>query len=577
MNARRWWQRGEVTIEGQVEAFRAAGLDFALDTALLDAAGVVVFHGDLRLGDRRAPAQVIYPPAFDLGEHPIVVAPTLELGRHCSPDGQLCLDHVVMGESEPMSGAEAVKRAERLWELWETDREHLTKEEADAADPWANYVVHTPGTALALVDVDVSGHDAGYVHFGLDSLAPMRGAAVRVRATHPRPAEIEVPDGPNAVLRGDFELTGPWVRLSAHPPEAREMLPWLIGEHRRLVDRAVSAAKGLRGRHPEMPALVGFVYPDEGPRRGETHDAWLFLTVRPNQQMELPRPFSISSSERWLRQPQLSGLAGAKAAIVGAGALGSQVADLLGRAGAGDVVLVDSDIVTPGNRIRHELDLADIGRAKTQAVGDRIRRVNPWAAVTIREGRVGTPFFGNRGVAGAQEADDEVAALLGGCDVVVNATANGSASAYLSAIAAESETPVVHSYVSAGAWGARVLIQRPGESACWDCLAWWQAEAGADGDDATRQAVPPVAEEHRREVVMERGCADPTFTGPGFELTATAAVVARATVGIALDGEGYPAPDFDLATLRFRGAHAQRGATDYRRLPVHERCTTCRR
>jgi hypothetical protein len=575
MNARRWWQRGEVTVEGQVEAFRASELDFALDTALLDATGVVVFRGELRFGDRRAPAQVIYPPAFDLGEHPVVVAPTLELGRHCSPEGYLCLDHVVMGNSEPMSGAEAVERAERLWELWETDRDQLTLEEADAADPWANYVVHAPGTALALVDVDVSGHDAGYIHFGLESLSPMRGGVTRLRATHPRPVEIDVPETPNAILRGGFELTGPWVRLADHPPPAREVVAWLRKEHAALVDRAVKFATGLRGRHPEMPALFGFVYPDEGPKRGDTHDAWLFLVIRPDGRLELPRPFAIFSSERWLRQPQLSDLSGAKVAIVGAGAIGSQVADLLARAGVDDVVLVDSDIVTPGNRIRHELDLADIGRTKVDAVGDRVRRVNPWAAVTTREGRVGTPFLGARGLAGAQEADDELAALLGSRDVVVNATANGSASAYLSAIAAESETPVVHCYVSAGAWGSRVLIQRHGESACWDCLAWWQAEEADNG--APDHTVPPVAEEHRREVVMERGCADPTFTGPGFELTATAAVVARAAVGIALDGQGYPAPGFDLATLRFRGDNDQLGETDYRRLPVHERCTTCRR
>jgi hypothetical protein len=86
-----------------------------------------------------------------------------------------------------------------------------------------------------------------------------------------------------------------------------------------------------------------------------------------------------------------------------------------------------------------------------------------------------------------------------------------------------------------------------------------------------------VAEEHRREVVMERGCADPTFTGPGFDLTTTAAAVARAAVGIVLDGDGYPTPDWDLATLRFRGESDQLGDADYRRLAMHKRCTTCRR
>lgn len=566
-----------MTIEGQTAAFRDAGLDFALDAGLLEAAGVVVFRGRLRFGEQTVAAEVIYPPGFDLGEHPVVVAPDLEIGRHRSPGGLLCLDHVVMGESEPMSGAEAVERAERLWALWETDRAQLVKEEADVPDPWANYVEHTPGTALSMIDIDVRGHARGYVDFGLTSLYPLRGGLRRLRATHPVPLELDVDDEANSAVRGGFELTAPWLRLPSHPPVSGDddVVDWLMREHRALVDRAVRTGAGTRKEVPHLPALIGFVYPDEGPRRGETHDAWIFVTIRPQGQVELPRPFPMSDSERWLRQPQLEGLAKAKMAIVGVGALGSQVADLLARAGVGELVLVDNDIVTPGNRTRHELDLGDVGQAKTLALSERIRRVNPWARVTVRNARIGTPFVGSE-LSDVQRVDDELAALLGGCLTIVNATANSTASSYLSMVSTESGTPVLHTYVSAGAWGARVLVQRPGHSACWDCLAWWQAFPEPERS-AFRSVVPALKEEHARLVVMERGCADPTFTGPGFELAATAAAVARCAVGIALDGAGYPAPDFDLATLRFRGEQDQRTSSEYVDLPVHERCTTCAR
>lgn len=572
----RWWQRADLTVEGQAAAFREAELDFTLDQGLLEAADVVAFNGDLRFEDRRVPARVIYPPGFDLGEHPVVVAPNLEVGRHRTPSGLLCLDHVVRGESEPMSGVEAVERAKRLWALWETDQAQLAEEEAP--DPRANYIEHTAGTALSMVDVDVTGYSRGYVHFGLTSLHPMRGAVHRVRATHPTPSELDISDRANGVLRGDFEVTGPWVRLAAPPAvsNGHEIVRWLETEHRALVERATRAATGLRDEQPQMPALAGFVYPDEGPGHGESHDAWLFVAVRPDGQVELPRPFSITTRERWLRQPQLEPLADSKVAIVGVGALGSQVADLLGRAGVGEFVLVDNDLVMPGNRVRNELDLGDLGQPKTVAVAERIRRANPWAEVTIREARVGTPFLGGGHFRSMQRLDDELAELLGGCDIVVNATASSNASSYLSLIVAESGIPVVHAYVSAGAWGARVLVQRPGESACWDCLAWWQTKsAGEDG--ASAMVVPPVAEEHADDVVVERGCADPTFTGPGFELAAAAAAVGRVAVGVVLDGDGYPAPDFDLATLTFRGGDDQRSSAQYMRLPVHERCTTCRR
>jgi hypothetical protein len=38
-------------------------------------------------------------------------------------------------DSAPMYGAEAAARASRLRELWETDRDQLYREEADAPDP----------------------------------------------------------------------------------------------------------------------------------------------------------------------------------------------------------------------------------------------------------------------------------------------------------------------------------------------------------------------------------------------------------------------------------------------------------
>lgn len=577
MNRARWWERSELTVESQVDAIRRDGLEFELDEELLRSSGLVVFSGQLRLEDRRSPAHVVIPPGFDLGEHPVVIAPELDVGRHRSPHGPLCLDHSILGESEPMSGAEAIERAERLWWLWENDRAQLAVEEADAPDPWANYVDHTPGTSLTMIGAEVEGADRGYLHFGLTSLYPLRGALQKLRVTLPAALTAEIPDSPNAVLRGPFELIAPWLRLPVHPPVANltEAIQWLEREHRALTERAIRHADALRAEHPEMPALIGFVYPDEGPRRGEMHDTWMFVLVRPSRQVELPRPFVLRSNERWLRQPQLKGLATTKAAVVGVGALGSQVADLLARAGVGEIVLIDNDIVTPGNRTRHEVDLADLGRPKTLAVADRLRRVNPWISVATWEARLGTPFLGGASLSDVQRMDDEIAAILGDCDVVVNATANSTASSYLSAIANESGTPTIHSYVSAGAWGARLLVQRPGRSACWDCLAWWQTTPQKERPEGI--AVPEVSEEHARQVVMERGCADPTFTGPGFELSAAASAAARSAVGLVLDDGGYPAPDFDLATLRFRGPNDQRTAMEYRNLAVHPDCTTCAR
>lgn len=88
--------------------------------------------------------------------------------------------------------------------------------------------------------------------------------------------------------------------------------------------------------------------------------------------------------------------------------------------------------------------------------------------------------------------------------------------------------------------------------------------------------VPAISSDPDRIEVSERGCADPTFTGPGFELTAAAAALTRIAVGLLLDGSAaYPPVEFDLATLNFRDAeHALSGA-QYTALPVHPDCEFC--
>ena len=60
-----------------------------------------------------------------------------------------------------MCGAEAVLRAERLWELWENDREKLAEEEADAPDPAANYYQYQPDSGVVLIDVELGGAEKG--------------------------------------------------------------------------------------------------------------------------------------------------------------------------------------------------------------------------------------------------------------------------------------------------------------------------------------------------------------------------------------------------------------------------------
>lgn len=568
---RRWWESGERSIEAEASWFKDDKLDFRLDTELFEKKQVVVFRGALRLGTRRTSATVHYPPSYDVGGHPVVVAPELKLGRHQGPDGALCLDHPVLGETAPMYGGEAVLRAEHLWRLWENDRDELTRQEADAPDPRANYYEYADGSAITLIEVDVGGYSSGYFRLGAVELAPMRAGVTQVRARQPSVAELTLGPGGES-FAGSRDINGAWMRVGEVPPfTLTELKPWAETHHAKFIADQVRFARavGQANKQPDTPAVVAFVYPDEGPRRGEMHDAWLFVVIDPTGRAHLPRAFHLRSDERWLRQPQLKPLESKRVAVVGVGALGSPMADLLAKGGVGNLFLLDPDISTPGNRVRHQLDLTDLGRAKVQGMSNRVLRVNPWGAVEIQGARLGAALLG-RGEEMTQELDDQLLEEFATSDLIVNATAASVARRYCSRVAHDAKKPVLHVWVSAGAWGGRILLQRPGESGCTECLALSQT------DPPEGVHVPPMESDPAVQEVMDRGCADPTFTGPGFELAAAAAAATRVAVQCLMHQDaGYPSADFDLVTLNFRDRSTALPRASYTRLPMHPDCSLC--
>jgi adenylyltransferase/sulfurtransferase len=89
--------------------------------------------------------------------------------------------------------------------------------------------------------------------------------------------------------------------------------------------------------------------------------------------------------DRYLRQialPEVGAegqrrLARASVLVVGCGALGTNAAEVLARAGVGRLVLVDSDCLEPHNLQRQALAVEDdVGRPKATATADALARVN---------------------------------------------------------------------------------------------------------------------------------------------------------------------------------------------------------
>ncbi|MFC1763854.1 ThiF family adenylyltransferase [Planctomycetota bacterium] len=71
-----------------------------------------------------------------------------------------------------------------------------------------------------------------------------------------------------------------------------------------------------------------------------------------------------------------------KVLIIGVGALGSTIAEMLVRAGVMCIGLIDNDKLEVGNLVRHTLTINDIGRAKVTALIERLSNLSPFANIS---------------------------------------------------------------------------------------------------------------------------------------------------------------------------------------------------
>jgi adenylyltransferase/sulfurtransferase len=168
--------------------------------------------------------------------------------------------------------------------------------------------------------------------------------------------------------------------------------------------------------------------------------------------------------ERYARQIQFAGfgvegqraLLRSRVVLIGAGALGSHIADSLVRAGVGHLVLADRDFIELNNLQRQALyDEDDIARnlPKAEAAARKLHRIN--SSVTV-EPRV------------MDVNPTNIEALIAGADLVLDGTDNFSARYLINDACLKHGIPWVYGGVLAG-YGVTMTIV-PGRTPCLRCL-----------------------------------------------------------------------------------------------------------
>jgi len=170
-------------------------------------------------------------------------------------------------------------------------------------------------------------------------------------------------------------------------------------------------------------------------------------------------------------------LCASSAVVVGCGALGSALANLLVRAGVGRLRIVDRDFVEPSNLQRQTLfEEADACEALPKAIAAQ-RRLGAINSDVQVEGVVA-----DLGPANIDE-------LLGGFPLVLDGTDNFETRLLVNDYAVSRSVPWIYAAV-VGSYGLTMAI-RPGETACLACLA---ESGGAAGDVGVDVAGAPGAE-----------------------------------------------------------------------------------
>lgn len=500
----------------------------------------------------------------DLYPHfrPEVFAPALKLTHHQHPFGRnLCL----IGRSSrwwmPSDTlgwllTEQLESALKAGEGSPTDPEA----EEDQGEPFSAYYTYTPN-AMMLIDSEwsiASSERNGAARFHLPMAIPQPdrhwlGAVNQIQA-----------GGGEAIYTVTHE-TWPFPGAAADGRWSRIDEPVRVDDAE-AIWAAVSAADPLQPPAIWLPDGNGMQvravsFPEEHGRR-TLGDGWLFL-VKPvmaprsvrrqagqrGRPLSPAKPLLVRSGRAGRRDlsarvPDLAGLDSKRVVLVGCGALGSVVADYLARAGVGGFVLLDKDVLEPGNLARHAAGIQHSGLHKSTALAAVIRDSNPHAIVESYHLAIGGTQKSGEALQQAVLAD-----YLKDAHLVIDASAEVAVQEVVSRAARDASMACIVVEATSGAWGGTVAQLRPTNDACFVCFQWNRVEG-----------IIPIPAASPFPLVQPPGCAEPTFTGAGFDLAEVALQAVRTVTSLLLNGEmsAHPSEEADVAVLTHRSPAGKR-------------------
>jgi integrative and conjugative element protein (TIGR02256 family) len=147
--------------------------------------------------------------------------------------------------------------------------------------------------------------------------------------------------------------------------------------------------------------------------------------------------------------------------VFGVGAIGSEIADCMAKAGTGKLLLFDNQTLKAHNAVRHLAGLEHIGKAKIGAVAEILSNHNPF--ITI-------------GTSALNLFQLDVSLHLEDGSITVSSVADDNVEGFVNQQLVIGNRPAFYVRALRGGKAARIFRVIPGKDACFNCLSLYRNE-----------------------------------------------------------------------------------------------------
>ena len=345
--------------------------------------------------------------------------------------------------------------------------------------------------------------------FDFESLGTSIGSWGDLNGVPANPNLLGIRPGP---ANGPGELRGLWFRLGqlqAPPPRNLSELPrHLKRSQRKGLERALAQRRDPRAlRVSGGVDIIMFAW-----QRQERTDLLVMACEGVGEKVEAAALVAEPNDERTLRLragPDAETLKGRSVVLFGAGALGGHVAVTLAESGVDSLRIVDGDLLSPGNVVRHVAGHDHVGGPKVNGVEAAIRNHAPWTKVESMVPQ--TDPYGSQ----------EIAQLIENVDMVIDATGNDSFVHPVALVAEGLAKPLVSGALFRGGYIGRVQRKALDSDA-----------PITSRPDSPRYPVVPAGEPGVDLAEPDLGCSAPVNNAPPSSVLACASLISQAAIDV---------------------------------------------